>query len=61
MEPIDLLKNQLNEYQKALHKSFESFEAGIYSKELHEKHKSNLEPKIFKYKQAIQILENWMD
>jgi hypothetical protein len=61
MNPIDLLKKQLNEYEKALHRSFESFKSGQITKDLHETHKSNLEPKIFKYKQAIQILSNWID
>ncbi|HLD89428.1 MAG TPA: hypothetical protein VI911_00150 [Patescibacteria group bacterium] len=56
MTPKELITNQLNEYQKALHKSFESFKKGEITKELHETHKGNLEPKIFQYKQALNCL-----
>lgn len=61
MTPKELLKEQLNEHERALHKSFESFKKGMITKELHETHKGNLEPKIFQYKQAIQILNTWLD
>ena len=61
MKPIELLKDQLNEYQKALHKSFESFKKGEITKELHETHKANLQSKIFQYKQALNFLNQWFD
>jgi hypothetical protein len=59
IQPIELLKQRLNEYEKALHKSFESFKAGQISGDLHCTHKGNLQPLIFKYKQAIEVLTNW--
>jgi hypothetical protein len=61
MTPRELLRNQLSEYEKALHKSFESCKSGHITKVLHETHKGNLEPKIFQYKQAIQVLDTWLD
>ena len=59
MTPIELLKKQLNEYERALQKSFKSFQDGLLNKEFHETHKKNLEPKIFEYKKAINLLEQW--
>lgn len=61
MTPKELITNQLNEYEKALHKSYESFKAGQITKELHEIHKANLQPLIFQYKQALNYLNQWMD
>jgi hypothetical protein len=61
MTPKELLNEQLRRYEKALHKSFESFKVGQITKELHETHKGNLEPKIFQYKQTIQVLDTWLD
>ena len=61
LSPIELLKERLYEYEHALHKSFESFKKGDISGELHTKHKNNLQPKIFVYKQAINYLETWID
>jgi hypothetical protein len=59
--PIELLKNELNDLEKALHKSFESFKAGQITKEVHEIHKNNLNPMIFTYKRSIQFLDNFTD
>lgn len=59
MTPIELLKNQLREYEKALQKSFDSNRLGLTDNETHLIHKNNLEPKIFEYKQAINLLETW--
>ena len=59
MTPIELLKEKLNEWEKALQKSFIIFKEGGIDSTLHETHKKNLEPKIFQYKQAINILETW--
>jgi len=61
MTPKELLKIELNKYEKALHKSFESFRAGQITKELHKTHKDNLEPLIFQYKQALVCLDQWLD
>ena len=61
MTPKELIKDKLNEYEKALHKSFESFRAGQITKELYETHKSNLEPLIFQYKQVLVCLDQWLD
>jgi hypothetical protein len=60
MTPIELLKDKLYEFEKALQKSFQSFKAGQITKELHETHQKNLEPLIFQYKQAINYLNEWM-
>lgn len=59
MTPLKLLENQLFEYEKALQKSFESYQKGQLDKATHELHKSNLNPKIFQYKQAIELLKHW--
>lgn len=59
MTPIELLKEELNKWEKALQRSFKCFQGAEINSELHETHKKNLEPKIFQYKQAINILEIW--
>jgi len=59
MTPIELLQEKLAKYERALHKSFESFKKGEYSEELHNTHKKNLQPKIFEYQQAINLLKAW--
>jgi len=60
MKPIELLKQQLFDYEKALHKSKLFFGEKKIDLATHEIHISNLTSKIFEYKQAIQILENWV-
>lgn len=59
--PIELLTSQLNVYETALHKSFLALREGQITKERHEIHKNNLEPLVFKYRQAISFLNQWMD
>lgn len=59
MTPIELLQEKLAEYERALHKSFESFKKGEITQELHNTRKKNLEPSIFEYKQAIDLLKTW--
>ena len=59
--PIELLKQRLNEYEKALQKSFISYQENHITKLVHQEHKDNLEPKIFEYKQAINTLNQWLD
>lgn len=61
MKPIELLQLELNTYEKALQKSFISYQSGQINKELHETHKKNLEPKIFEYKKAINLLAQWKE
>ena len=61
LTPIELIKDRLNEYQKALQKSFKSYQENHITKLVHDEHKKNLEPKIFQYKQAVNILENWIE
>lgn len=61
LTPIELLKERLYEYERALHKSFESFKKGEIVDELYTAHKENLQPLIFKYKQAINCLKQWLD
>jgi len=60
MKPIELLKQQLFDYEKALHKSKLSFDKKLIDLETYKTKKKNLTPTIFEYKQAIQILENWI-
>jgi hypothetical protein len=57
MNPIDLLLHELNEFQRALIKSFEMVKNGSISQELHETHVSNLTPIIEQYKDAIEKLK----
>jgi len=59
LTPIELLKDRLSQYERALHKSFESFKRKEIIGELHIKHKTNLQAIIFEYKQAINYLETW--
>jgi hypothetical protein len=59
--PIELLKDKLNELEKALQKSFIAFREGGINSQLHETHKANLQPMIFTYKRSIQFLENFID
>jgi hypothetical protein len=56
MEPVTLLQKQLEVWHKALEKSALAFREGKISREMHFKHKSNLEPKIKLYNIAIEIL-----
>jgi len=58
--PLELLENKLNELEKSLHKSFEAFKKGNINNELHNVHKSNIEPMIFNYKQVINFLRQWI-
>jgi len=60
LQPIDLLKNTLFQYEKALYKSTIAFKNGSIDSIKHETHKVNLEPLIFKYKQVIELLNNMM-
>jgi hypothetical protein len=61
MLPIQLLQQELNVYKKALELSKKKFAESIISKELHETHVKNLEPKISCYTQALRILTTYMD
>ena len=58
--PLELLENKLKDLEKSLHKSFESLNKGQITKELHITHKTNIEPIIFNYKQAINFLKQWL-
>jgi hypothetical protein len=58
--PIELLKERLQVYERALQKSFEESQKTGDDSDF-KVHKSNLEPKIFQYKQAINCLETWLD
>lgn len=50
MTPIELLSAKLLEFETNLQKSFAAFQSGAITKQLHETHKLNLNPKIFQYK-----------
>jgi hypothetical protein len=56
MEPIELLKQELEKWEKALRKSCEFLEKKMITPEEHEMHKNNLTPKIHSYQYAIDIL-----
>ena len=58
-KPIKLLQERLTGYEKALQKSFISFRDKKITEEEHIIHKKNLNPLIFEYKHAIEILQNW--
>ena len=58
-KPIELLQERLTEYEKALQKSFISFRDKQITHQEHDVHKKNLNPLIFEYKKAIEILNNW--
>lgn len=60
MEPIELLQKQLDEYKRALEKSLIAYNEGKISKEDHEKHKTNLTPKIRIYLNAIAALDTYL-
>jgi hypothetical protein len=57
MTPIEILQEQLYKYEHALEKSEKSFKAGQITSNLHQIHKTNNEPKIKEFKQAIAILK----
>ena len=58
-KPIELLQERLTGYEKALQKSFISFRDKKITEEEYNIHKRNLNPLIFEYKKAIDILKNW--
>jgi len=60
MEPITLLQKQLDVWEHALDKSKISFKNGDITKETHELHRLNLEPKIKLYNKAIEILQEYL-
>ena len=57
MTPREVLENQLYKYQRALHKSADSLKAGQITPELHRIHRTNLEPKINLFEQAVKCLK----
>jgi hypothetical protein len=59
MTPLELLKQELRVYEKALKLSKMKFTEGKIDLSLHEKHVKNLEPKIREYKFAINLLNQY--
>jgi hypothetical protein len=57
MTPIEVLQEQLYKYEKALKKSEESLKAGQITPELHRIHRTNNEPQINLFEEAIKILK----
>jgi len=57
MDPIEVLKEHLYRWERALEKSKQFFETKQITIQVHRLHKKNLEPKIEAFKQAIKILE----
>jgi hypothetical protein len=55
--PIDLLKTELEEHEKALQKSINLFKYGHITDKEHSIHKQNLTTLIDQYKMAIYKLE----
>ena len=59
MEPLELLKAELEKWEKAYRKSEEFYKKEMITLEEHETHKKNLEPKIRAYKYAINMIETF--
>ena len=59
MTPIEMLKKELCELERALEKSEELYENKAILKSTHLVHKCNLLPKITEYKSAILILTTY--
>jgi hypothetical protein len=57
MEPLELLKQELEKWEKALRKSEDFLKKNMITIEEHETHKKNLTPKIQSYKHAIDTIE----
>jgi len=57
MTPLDLLREELLKWKKALSKSYTSYERNEITLAEHETHRENLEPKIQEYKDAIETLQ----
>lgn len=57
MEPIEVLKEALYRWERALEKSEQFFREKSISIQVHRLHKKNLEPKIQSFRRAIKILE----
>ena len=58
MTPIELLKDKLDEYSRALKKLEEMFRNDLISENTYHERKNNLIPKISTYKRAIAILSS---
>jgi hypothetical protein len=56
MKPSEVLQEILYKYEKNIEKSAVAFRSGLITPELHRIHKTNNEPKIEKFKKAIEIL-----
>jgi len=57
MTPREVLENLLYKYQRALQKSTEALRSDQITPELHRIHRTNLEPKIRMFEEAINILK----
>jgi len=57
MTPIELLAKELAKYERALKKSTDFVLSGEITLEKHNQHRTNLEPKIKEYAQAIFLLK----
>lgn len=57
IHPLPLLELELFKYEKSLKKSKEALEKDLIPENVHEDHKSNLEPIIQEYKDAIHCLK----
>lgn len=60
MEPIDLLKKELDKYKRALQKSKDSFAKGQIDPYTHQEHRENLMPKIQSYTNAVRTLQRYL-
>lgn len=58
MKPVELLQEKINELIDAKAKSIVAFAMGKIGILEHEKHLTNLEPKIAEYRLAIRILKD---
>ena len=58
MKPVELLKQELEKWEKALRKSKQFFEEKRITEEEHKTHIKNLTSKISSYKHTIEILKD---
>lgn len=59
--PKEMIKNQLEEYEKAKRKSDQAYEEGKILATTHDTHLENLAPKIEQFRYALEILNRYID
>lgn len=59
--PKEMIRNQLEEYEKAKLKSDQAYEEGKILAMTHDTHLENLLPKIEQFRYALEILNKYID